>query len=729
MINQASKKPNIKNYLTIFIFAFSFLVYLKTLAPTVTFLDSGDFLSAIYTLGIPHPPGYPLYTILGKLFSFIPVGELGYRVALLSAFFAAIDNALIYLIVLKITQKHIPAIVAAFSLGFSFTFWSQATIAETYTLNIFFLSLIILMLLKWEDLVKKDHPSSVKYLYLIAFLSGLALTNHLSTGLFLFSFLFFILDTKHSVLNRKTIPVLIFLFIIPLTLYSYEPIRASANPEKNWGNPNTIPRLIDQITVRQYRYSIQKMPPLMYIDRLKKYPQVVSREFSLYLALLSVLGIIWLFLRKDKKYFVFLIFLFLTVLLFLARNATSDIIIEKHNYLPGYLVISIFIGLGADLLVKIAEETTQSETLKKLSIVLIGTILIAGNLNLLVSHYHKEDKSGYYFAYDYATNVLDALRPNAILFSYADNENLSLEYMQIVEKKRKDVIIIHTGMLLLPWYKKQLETKGIYFQENKKEINQIVKKSIQKRPIYSTIYFPELSKDYDFKPLGPIFEIVPKNNLTYSLKEIPYRFRKSSKTAYKDEDALWAISKPYFNKAVLLIDSKKYNEAISYIKKGLKIDPESIEGNFLSGFAYLSINKNKEAIYNFKKIIEVTVFHPEAYKYLGLAYLRIGLHEKALDNLNRALDISPRSPFIHYYLGLLYSVAQHPEDAISEYKTALKYKPEYTEARYALAVILEETKKYKEALKEWELIVKDNPTDKLKEESLKRIENLKTKIN
>jgi tetratricopeptide (TPR) repeat protein len=394
------------------------------------------------------------------------------------------------------------------------------------------------------------------------------------------------------------------------------------------------------------------------------------------------------------------------------------------------MIISIFIGLGTTLLMEIAEDLAQSESLKKITTLLIGIVLLIGNFNLLASYYYQENKSGYYFAYDYAMNVLNTLKPNAIIFLYDDNEVLSLEYMQIVERKRRDVAIISGNMLPLPWYARQTETKGIYFKkykDPKETIRQIVNTNLQKRPIYFTYYIPSLSKDYNFEPLGPIFEIVPKNNLTYSLKEIPYRFRKSSNTVYKDGDALWAMSKPYFNIAALLIDSKKYTEAIPYLKKGLKVNPKSSEGNFLLGFVHINLNKNKEAVYDFKIVIETTTYHEEAYKYLGLAYLNIGLHEKAFDNLNKALLINPRSSFVYYYMGLLFSIGQQPEDAILKYRTALKYNSKNTDARYALAVTLEKNKKYKEALKEWEIMLKNNPEGKIAENSRKHIEDIRSK--
>lgn len=80
---------------------FSFLVYLKTLAPTITGGDSGELITAAYTLGIPHPPGYPTWCLLGKLFSYLPFGSVAYRLNVMSAFWGALAVGLLYLIILR----------------------------------------------------------------------------------------------------------------------------------------------------------------------------------------------------------------------------------------------------------------------------------------------------------------------------------------------------------------------------------------------------------------------------------------------------------------------------------------------------------------------------------------------------------------------------------------------------------------------------------------------------
>ncbi|MFB0545727.1 MAG: DUF2723 domain-containing protein, partial [Anaerolineae bacterium] len=121
--------------LTLILFGLSLVLYLRTLAPSVAaiFDDSLEFQLVCYELGIAHPTGYPLYTLLGKLFTLIPLGDVAYRVNLMSAFFAALTVALLYLVARKIASRP-PAVLAALSLAFSPVFWSQAIIAEVYTL-------------------------------------------------------------------------------------------------------------------------------------------------------------------------------------------------------------------------------------------------------------------------------------------------------------------------------------------------------------------------------------------------------------------------------------------------------------------------------------------------------------------------------------------------------------------------------------------------------------------
>ena len=111
--------------------AISFAVYLWTLAPTVTGEDSGELIAAAYTLGIPHPPGYPLWCLLAKAFiQCVPYGEIAWRVNVMSAVFASLTVYVAGLIVLHLTRNRLAAFGGPMALAFSLEFWEQSVIAE-----------------------------------------------------------------------------------------------------------------------------------------------------------------------------------------------------------------------------------------------------------------------------------------------------------------------------------------------------------------------------------------------------------------------------------------------------------------------------------------------------------------------------------------------------------------------------------------------------------------------
>jgi len=133
----------------IFLFLYSFLLYLLSSYPTIAVGDCGELITAAYTLGIPHPPGYPLWTIIGKIFTIIiPFGNIAYRLNLMSAFFGAATCSMLFLLIKKISSNWIYSFLIALCMAFSNTFWAQSIQVKggIYTLNTFFIVLIIYLI-------------------------------------------------------------------------------------------------------------------------------------------------------------------------------------------------------------------------------------------------------------------------------------------------------------------------------------------------------------------------------------------------------------------------------------------------------------------------------------------------------------------------------------------------------------------------------------------------------
>ena len=154
-----------------------FIVYLRTLAPTVYGLDSAELTTGAYVLGIVHPPGSPLFLLIGHLFTYLPVGDVGYRLNLLSALAAASAALFVFYVLRHLTGQRFLPLISAWFLAFTYYFWASAVAAELYALNAFFVTVLIWMALKWRELGLPWR------LITFAFLFGLSLGNHLSISL------------------------------------------------------------------------------------------------------------------------------------------------------------------------------------------------------------------------------------------------------------------------------------------------------------------------------------------------------------------------------------------------------------------------------------------------------------------------------------------------------------------------------------------------------------------
>lgn len=179
------------------VFLISLIVYLMTVQPTVSFWDCGEFIAAAYYLQVPHPPGAPLFLIIGNIFSKLPLAEnIGLRVNLLSVLTSALSILLLYLIIIKVIKNYlqkeltnisealplyISAAIGSLAFAFSDTFWFNAVEAEVYASSTFLFAAVTYLIMRWNE--NPDKKDSEKYLILIAYLIGLSTGVHLMSVL------------------------------------------------------------------------------------------------------------------------------------------------------------------------------------------------------------------------------------------------------------------------------------------------------------------------------------------------------------------------------------------------------------------------------------------------------------------------------------------------------------------------------------------------------------------
>lgn len=234
-------------------FLFTFLLYLFTLTPSLSAGDNGELTTAAYFLGVGHAPGYPFYTLMSKLFTYIPIGNIAWRTNLFSGTCAAIAIIFFYLIMVKVLGQNrvergfspivqIPALFACIAFAISDNMWAQATMAEVYSLNILQIASMILILVYWFENVWKNANDEIpyygsKHLMAFGFLYGVALANHHVTLPFAFAPLLFIaivlfLIHKDRYINHiETSFISIFVFLVLLFIGGFGYYRFIMNYE------------------------------------------------------------------------------------------------------------------------------------------------------------------------------------------------------------------------------------------------------------------------------------------------------------------------------------------------------------------------------------------------------------------------------------------------------------------------------------------------------------------
>jgi hypothetical protein len=277
----------------------AFVVYILTLAPTVWFIDSGELASVASTLGIAHPTGYPLFTIVGHIFTLLPFSSSEvYKLNVMSAFFCSL-GVFVFFYLMKFLFANRSAIVPAqqsqnkqkktsqskttaekrteqlpdivvygilvFSglvLAFSQTYWDTANAVEVYPIHCFFVPVLMLVFLKaiMKTKVAKEPQGTADFIrenrdyVLFAFLLGLSFTNHMTTILLAPACLTLFIVVNFS--DRKRMyRLLVFMalaFIISFSLYLYLPLRAAQHPVFMWGNPYNFERFMWHITGKQF---------------------------------------------------------------------------------------------------------------------------------------------------------------------------------------------------------------------------------------------------------------------------------------------------------------------------------------------------------------------------------------------------------------------------------------------------------------------------------------------
>jgi hypothetical protein len=214
-----------------FVFLASFFMYYRTMAPTTSYWDCGEFIACSYTLSVLHPPGAPLYLLIGRIMTLFPFfKDIGVRVNIFSVFISALTVLLTFLIIMQLIRRYrgeaknwedrlilyFSGALGALAFAFTESFWFNAVEAEVYAFSMFFTAVVVWLALYWEE--RSERPNSLIYILLIFYLFGLALSVHL-LNLLVFPFILLIAYFHQNQTVRRFLMLLFVQAAVPMALY------------------------------------------------------------------------------------------------------------------------------------------------------------------------------------------------------------------------------------------------------------------------------------------------------------------------------------------------------------------------------------------------------------------------------------------------------------------------------------------------------------------------------
>ena len=499
-------------------FSLLFLIYLRTLAPAVGEADTFEFQVGIARLGIAHGSGYPLLMLLGRLFTLLPIGgALAFRANLTSAFFAALAAAGVQRLARRLGASPIIALLAAFVFGLSPTLWSRATSIEAYSLNACFVASILNLAV---DLAHFGNPEPgseagrpysrfpLQSGYLLVFLFGLSLTNHLTTLLLAPACLAAVIwatlispavggsrpARSNLAANLRQIPVVLLCLLLGLSVYLYLPLRW---PAVNHGELLSLGRFVNIVSGGEAKGAFDWRLPFRDAGRYAIVFNKIVLEYGWAggpgLAGLGVVrlarrpGLASAVGRLAAARFGPLVVIALAYLGYLYFALAFNVPDPDFSafLIPLHLMAAVLMAIAIQWLIKIAQGWRTGAG---------ACLLVAGfgllPVNSLWQNWPRVDQSQ-----DWAGQRLGELMLGQPLASgaaiLADSQKIApLVYLQVAEGQRPDLDII-----VLPdeaSYRAALEERLATGQT-----------------VYLGRYLPGLGSAYSLRSIGPLAEVSP----------------------------------------------------------------------------------------------------------------------------------------------------------------------------------------------------------------------------
>lgn len=481
------------------IFIGTLALYIRTTAPTLGgAFDSEEFQHVAYNLDVAHATGYPLYLLIGKLFTtFIPLGNIAYRMNLLSAVIGAAGATIVYLNAFLLTRRHLTSIATTALFATNPAVWRQAGVASVGPLHLLLLAAILFAILLWHE--KHIHPESRKTPIIVAvLLFGLGLAHHRTTLWLAIPIAILVLLDDAQILRRpRVIAKHVLWLAAPLLLYLYMPIFGNDSP---WYS-NTLEGFIQHISGSDASDFIRDTPPQM-LEGISLVSRFLLDSFGYGGMGLVLLGVAINFFRNARRHTPgLLLCLGIATCFFYVQGAFYAGEPDRYLSLPFAFLIYWF-ALGIDTIENLlANQKSNNENKRTLSSVILHPsslqIVLAMVLTFLITlpfpdRFRYADWSTFDRVYKQWNEIFTLPIPqNATIVGNWGQLN-AMRYMQRVEHRRPDLRLVGTLYDPAP----QTEAAREAFAQG--------------RAIFISPGLPQPVGEYRYAQLGPLLQVRDK---------------------------------------------------------------------------------------------------------------------------------------------------------------------------------------------------------------------------
>jgi len=620
------EKKHLIIFIALLVFLISQAVYLFTLSPTVNFIDSGELITVCHKLGVAHPTGYPLYTLIGRLFSFIPLRNGALPINYMSSLFASLCGVAVFgsvLTILLILKKKsgvrieelLPAGAAGLLACFSLTLWQQAVMTEVYALTAFIIAALIFIAVTLYRALRNENKSDI-LLFLFSFILGIGFGNHMSLiHVVPAAALFFFLLKK---LNLRNLVPCFILFIVGLSIYFYLPVRSSLDPVMDWGNPDNPQRFFNHISGKQYRVWMFSVSGAVLKEHFVNYLSLTVRQFSPYLIPFSIIGFFNLLIKREFRILIFLLIIFFSDVAYSINYDIPDI---DAYFIPSFLVLSVFSGIGLYAVpgIRLIYRYKRLKSSLKYAFLLLPLIPLTIN-------WKHADNSSNYLGEIVARDVLQDVGPDALVLLKIWDYYSPARYFQEVMNLRRDVTLVDQMLLMRSWYIKDILGRYEILNSSQKEaelflqnvkpfeegesyngnviqsyfdnmINSFINKNIDERQVYlSNDEDVQIGKNYYKVPGKVLFRISEKDTISETNEEYGNIF---DDNVYMDERTGTIINRYpllLLKRAMIYQRKQMFDKAVTAYRKALRFDEDNVNVMFQYANCLAQMGNYEEAL-------------------------------------------------------------------------------------------------------------------------------------